>query len=409
MPCLRIFGHVHLKLGILLIASGLYCFLPDVSRAAVQVTHFSGDCSVFTPDGHKYQKKPPQVIPDSSTITLYSGEIGITVTERSHAVFETRDRKTLDLGPGDAISVKGNDITVLAGQVIIRDFEGRRTPAGIGIRTLTPDEEEASQELINVLRSGAGQDPDNPKFLDPEYVRVDVWNLLGRGADINYMDKDLYTPIMRAISIGQSPALINYLIESGADVNHVAQPLSAAVFKGEPEFIELLVRAGADINHRDGHGQTLLDQYLMNLEQPYTGANQHDYAFVIRSMLECGADVTAKDLRGKDILTRVKNHPNEKVREVFAQYEAGQIVQRVFPEKAVPQTSPEAAPPRAVQDEVPAAGLPEEAKTIATIRLTNGNEIQAEVVEDGAEKVKVVYQGVALTFDRKDVTNIEKK
>lgn len=87
--------------------------------------------------------------------------------------------------------------------------------------------------------------------------------MIGRGADINAVDREGNTPIMVYIRYSRyDDELVKY-IKSGADVNHQNNegntPLLLAMKKNSFKFVKILIAAGADINIKNNKGITALD------------------------------------------------------------------------------------------------------------------------------------------------------
>jgi ankyrin repeat protein len=93
-----------------------------------------------------------------------------------------------------------------------------------------------------------------------------------------------------------------YLLDHGADPNarndEGIAPLHAAAY---PEMAELLVRRGADINARSNDGSTPLIVHAAEAER----------CDVMKTLLELGADVTAKDKWGQSALDIARQREEE--------------------------------------------------------------------------------------------------
>lgn len=92
--------------------------------------------------------------------------------------------------------------------------------------------------------------------------------LLNGGADANAKDENGYTPLHRAIRLGQTADIINALIEHGADVNakdkYGITPLHIALETGNYDLArELIQKYGANVHSRDKSGKTPLDLLSM--------------------------------------------------------------------------------------------------------------------------------------------------
>ena len=72
---------------------------------------------------------------------------------------------------------------------------------------------------------------------------------------------------MHAVITSQVPAVINALIDGGADVNApnkdgISPLMMASQTSANPAVAEALIKAGADVNARDQSGKTVLDHTM---------------------------------------------------------------------------------------------------------------------------------------------------
>jgi ankyrin repeat protein len=117
--------------------------------------------------------------------------------------------------------------------------------------------------------------------------------LLKAGAAVNARDARGKTPLFLAVSISTTtPAMVQLLLDHGADVNAVAQdgsaPLGNAVLIGTTDIVTLLLEHGADVNYQAQHADNALASAI-RLASPT----------LVRLMVEHGADVNQKNLYGK--------------------------------------------------------------------------------------------------------------
>jgi uncharacterized protein len=143
------------------------------------------------------------------------------------------------------------------------------------------------------------------RFLDKQLIhetnrgRSDrVAELLTRGADIDRLAPDGFTPLMRAAYQGHGD-LVRFLLQEGADPNATAKDGATALFwactRGHEAVAESLIAAGADVNAvRDG-AYSVLNTAISN---GGSGA-------LVRSLILTGASLDHRFL-GRDILAHAE-------------------------------------------------------------------------------------------------------
>ncbi|ORX76885.1 ankyrin [Anaeromyces robustus] len=91
--------------------------------------------------------------------------------------------------------------------------------------------------------------------------------LIKKGADINYISKYGYIPLIYAIQ-EKSLELVNQLIENDAEINYIDSygdtPLVYAVKEDELSIVKLLIEKGAEIDYIDENGYSLLNYAIQN-------------------------------------------------------------------------------------------------------------------------------------------------
>ena len=183
-----------------------------------------------------------------------------------------------------------------------------------------------SDRKVTPLHRAANRRPGNPKVIE---VLADA------GADPNVFDRYQYTPLHWAASNCEDPAVIEALIGGGADPNlqgvagSTALQMTALAMAvsyngiiwgedGKTDIAEALIRGGADPNLADDYGNT-----AMHFATTGTSTLK-----VFELLVEAGADLTARDCKGKtplQVMHRKKDKPQivEYLKRVEAQQKSG--------------------------------------------------------------------------------------
>jgi hypothetical protein len=183
-----------------------------------------------------------------------------------------------------------------------------------------------------------------------------VKSLVARGADINALDRQGWTPLSTAIR-RQRKEIAKYLIAQGADVTIPDRggmtPLHMAAFKGDVELVGLLIEKGADVNVKDKTSVT-----------PLHFAAEYGWKDVVEFLLAKGADVNLQSSRGDNALSKARRRRHQEVVDLLLQHGAKEPVVALpddgryysdpgsgspypgSPVQAMPQNRPSARPAR---------------------------------------------------------------
>lgn len=139
---------------------------------------------------------------------------------------------------------------------------------------------------------------------DDSYYRIHlesiVDQLLANGANINEPDNYGSTPLMLAISNGQTE-MFKILIDRSADIHLKNEEgetaLSKAIEIGCKEFVKVLIGKAAEVNSKNKYGCSLLSQSIIMLPSDKSNCESKDRLEIIMMLIDSKAKL---DLAGAD-------------------------------------------------------------------------------------------------------------
>lgn len=121
-----------------------------------------------------------------------------------------------------------------------------------------------------------------------------VRQAIAEGADVNSPDEEHYiTPLLWACIFG-SPEIVDFLLQYGADVNYADEnmgtPLGDAISRGNIEIVRLLVKHGARLEVLDGCGLTPLEAAVA-----YETASIEQRQAIVKELIIAGASLNDRN------------------------------------------------------------------------------------------------------------------
>lgn len=190
-------------------------------------------------------------------------------------------------------AIRANDLTRL--EVLLKRGANINAKDGRGLTPLMYCAVAGSAQAMKLLidkgadvnsRNAFGSTALMWSVTDREKVRL----LVEHGADVNAVSKKKHTALLLAVMSDQSAEIARFLIAKGANINAVDDgkitALNAATYGNDTETIRILIEAGQDVNAADVVGLT-----------PLMNAAVYGNTSAVRLLLSKGAKVNAVSAR----------------------------------------------------------------------------------------------------------------
>jgi len=212
-----------------------------------------------------------------------------------------------------------------AGQILYQELlkESEKLALGTGNTLTTKEKRRVVDHLMKVSRYGLVEHMDG--YFDLLYSLLTEGKDYKKKVNFDYADSFGNTPLHHAVMANQREA-VEFLLEHGANIEATAHyektPLYYAVEDYNFEMVKLLVEKGANVNTKKIGDPIYSDFSLLHeaVKREVYRSKGEKISPIVEFLVSKGADVNAKNGRGKTPLDIAEAYEDEEVIKILKKY-----------------------------------------------------------------------------------------